>query len=140
MTDMSTTKPRRPQLGDPRYGRSRVGNGSALLRNVDGRLVWVRRIKDVMASHVADLGGLDNCSAAERSIITRAAALTVELERLEVRFATAEQPDATSLDLYVRASGNLRRLLASIGLERGARDPRRKEPNRRSLSHDQTLR
>jgi hypothetical protein len=107
---------------DPRYGRSRVGNGSALLPGVDGRSTWVRRCKDIIAAHVVDLGGPDNCSAAERSIIRRIGALTVELERLEVQFALADHADPAELDLYVRASGNLRRLLESIGLERRAKD------------------
>jgi hypothetical protein len=118
----TVAKPRRPQLGDKRYGRSKVGNGRALLPGVDGRSIWARRCRDVVAGHVADLGGLDNCSAAERSIIRRAACLTVELERLEVRFATADQADPGDLDLYTRASGNLRRLLEAIGLERRAKD------------------
>jgi hypothetical protein len=49
--------------------RSRVANGSALLPGVDGRSAWVRRCKELIADHLADLGGEDNCSAAERSII-----------------------------------------------------------------------
>jgi hypothetical protein len=82
----------------------------------------VRRLRDLMALHVADLGGDDAISAAERSIVRRAATLTVELERLELRFATAGEATADDLDLYQRTAGNLRRLLESIGLERRARD------------------
>jgi hypothetical protein len=70
---------------------------------------------------LADLGGDDNCSEAERSIVRRAATLTVELELLELKFAKAgggAQP--TDLDLYQRTAGNLRRLLESIGV-RGRR-------------------
>jgi hypothetical protein len=52
--------------------KSRVENGSKLLAGADGRSLWVRRFKDVIASHIADLGGPNNCSAAERSIIRRA--------------------------------------------------------------------
>jgi len=40
------------------------------------RSPWVRRCKDVIAAHLSDLGGADNTSAAERSIIRRAAVLT----------------------------------------------------------------
>lgn len=69
--------------------KSRITNGTALLPGVDGRSVWVRRCTDVIAAHIADLGGADNCCAAERSIIRRASTLTVELERFEVKFAMA---------------------------------------------------
>ena len=50
--------------------RSRITNGSALLPGVDGRSAWVRRARDLIREHLADLGGFDNVSAAERSIIT----------------------------------------------------------------------
>jgi hypothetical protein len=48
--------------------------------------------------------------------------MTVELEQLEAKFALSGQADASDLDLYVRASGNLRRLLEAVGLQRRARD------------------
>jgi hypothetical protein len=106
----------------PSRQRSRVTNGSALLPNTDGRGAWVRRCKDIIAEQLADMSGEDNTSAAERSIVRRAAVLTVELEMLEARFATAGQATATDLDLYIRASGNLRRLLEAVGLQRRPRD------------------
>ena len=68
------------------------------------------------------LRGAVNCSAAERSIIRRAAVLTTELERLEVKFALAGQANADDLDIYQRTAGNLRRLLEAVGLQRRARD------------------
>jgi hypothetical protein len=102
--------------------RSRIANGSALLPGVDGRSAWVRRAKEVIASHLSDMGGVDNTSAAERSIIRRASTLTVELERLEVRFATAGEASADEIDLYARVAGNLRRLLETVGLQRRARE------------------
>jgi hypothetical protein len=84
------------------------------LPGVDGRSVWVRRCTDVIAAYIADLGGADNCSAAERSIIRRASTLTVELERFEVKFAMAgsaklwrasparvERPEHTGVNGYV---------------------------------------
>jgi hypothetical protein len=111
----------RPQPGDQRYGRSRVSNGSVLLPGIDQRSTWVRRCKDIIASHLSDLGGADNTSAAERSIVRRAAVLTTELERLEARFALAGEADSDDLDLYQRTAGNLRRLLEAVGLQRRAR-------------------
>ena len=115
--------PESDAVGHGRNGKSIITNGTKLLPGIDGRSPWVRRCKDVIALHVGDLGGADNCSAAERSIIRRAATLTVELERLESKFAQAElRAEADDLDLYVRASGNLRRFLEAVGLKRRQRD------------------
>jgi hypothetical protein len=113
----------RPAVDRPKdRQRSRITNGSALLPGVDGRSPWVRRCKDVIAAHLSDLGGVDNTSAAERSIIRRASVLTVELERLEAKFALAEQASPEDLDLYQRTAGNLRRLLEAVGLQRRPRN------------------
>jgi hypothetical protein len=103
-------------------GRSRISNGSALLTGVDGRSTWVRRLRDLIALHLSDLGGEAETSEAERSIIRRIATLTVELERMEAVFAVAGEAQPAQLDLYQRVAGNLRRLLESIGLERRTRD------------------
>jgi hypothetical protein len=102
--------------------KSRITNGSALLPGVDGRSPWVRRCKDIIAAHLSDLGGEDNTSAAERSLVRRASVLTTELERLEVKFALAGEADVDDLDLYQRTAGNLRRLLEAVGLQRRTRD------------------
>jgi hypothetical protein len=102
--------------------KSRLTNGTKLLNGVDGRSPWVRRCKDIIAAHISDLGGEDNTSAAERSLVRRAAVMTTELEMLEAKFANAGMAKPDDLDLYVRASGNLRRLLESVGLQRRARE------------------
>ena len=101
--------------------RSRVTNGSALLPGVDGRSAWVRRCKDIIEAHLFDLGGEDNTSVAERSLVRRAAVITTELEMMEARFAAAGHADPGELDLYQRTAGNLRRLLGAIGLQRRAK-------------------
>jgi hypothetical protein len=106
----------------PRKGRSRITNGKVLIAGVDQRSPWVRRAKDVIAAHLSDLGGLDNTSAAERSIIRRASTLTVELERFETKFALAGAADAGDLEVYQRCANSLRRLLEAVGLQRRARD------------------
>ena len=82
----------------------------------------MRRCKDVIAAHLSDLGGLDNCSAAEHSIVRRAAVLTTELEVLEVRFAKAGEASSLDLETYQRCANSLRRLLEAIGLQRRPRD------------------
>jgi len=84
----------RPQAGrrkDPQ--RSAIGNGK-LLPGMDQRGTWIRRAKELIADHLADCGGEDNTSTAERSLIRRASVLTVELERLELKFAQAGEASA----------------------------------------------
>ncbi len=107
------------------YARTRMTNAweSALLPGVDGRTLWARRCRDLIGAHIADLGGIDNVSEAEKSIVRRCAVLTTALERLEVKFAQANgDVDPNDLDLYQRTAGNLRRLLEAIGLRRRPRD------------------
>jgi hypothetical protein len=103
-------------------GRSRITNGSSLLPSVDGRSIWARRLRDLIVLHENDYGGADAISEAERSLVRRAAALTVELELMEVKFAANGGAKAWELDSYQRAANSLRRLLESLGLQRRARD------------------
>lgn len=102
--------------------RSRITNGSELLPGVDGRSIWARRVRDLIELHVRDLGGDSEVSAAELSLVRRAAVLTTELERMEAKFADAGASTITDLDAYQRASGNLRRILESLGLKRRPRN------------------
>lgn len=111
-----------PSLG-ARTTRTRVTNGAVAIGGVDGRTLWARRYKDVLALHASDLGGAEAMSEAEKAIVRRAATLVVELERLEARFATADKaPSERDLDLYSRLAGGLRRLLETVGLHRRPRD------------------
>jgi hypothetical protein len=48
--------------------------------------------------------------------------LTVELERLEAKFAVAGEATPEDIDLYARVASNMRRLLESVGIKRRARD------------------
>ena len=98
--------------------RSRVRSGQ-LLPGIDGRSAWVRRCRDVLAAHLSDV---PDATAAEKSIIRRAATLTVELERLEAKFALAGEASVADLDCYQRGANTLRRLLGAVGLQRRARE------------------
>jgi hypothetical protein len=123
--DVHKSAGRRP-VDDPsvtvRKGRSKVTNGRVLIAGVDQRSPWVRRCKDIIAAHVADLGGVENCSAAEHSLVRRASILTVELERMETMFAAAGEASPVDLEIYQRCANSLRRLLEAIGLQRRPRD------------------
>jgi hypothetical protein len=75
----------------------------------------------LIRAYIADLGGVANCSTAECSIIRRAATLQVELDRMELEFATAGAASPEQLEIYQRASNSMRRLLEAIGLQRRTR-------------------
>jgi hypothetical protein len=105
-----------------RRQRTKVANGSSLLPGVAGTSVWCRRMKEIMADSISDLGGMDCVSANEKNLIRRAATLTVEAERLEQRFALAEVANPEELDIYGRITGHLRRTLDAIGMKRRPRN------------------
>lgn len=79
-------------------------------------------MKDLLASHVADLGGRDQISEGEFSLVRRCSLLTLELELMEARFETNEGATVSELDCYQRVAGSLRRLHESLGLRRRPRD------------------
>jgi hypothetical protein len=99
--------------------RSAVSNGRRLFVAGDGRSPWSRRYYDLIAMHVSDLGGRSNLSEAQVALIKRAATLECELELMEGRLSQGEQVD---LDVFGRATGNLRRVWESLGLKREAKD------------------
>ena len=99
--------------------RSRITNGALI--DGDGRSAWARRMRDLIALHLSDLGGEDAVSEAEKSIVRRVATLTVELERMESNFAEAGEASPEHLDLYQRVSNSMRRMLETVGLQRRAK-------------------
>jgi hypothetical protein len=82
----------------------------------------MRRLRDVIQLHFADMGHEDSISEAEKSIIRRCATLTVELERLELVFALSDGAKPEQIDLYQRTANSLRRMLEAVGLERRSKD------------------
>ena len=103
------------------YARSRITNGRELLPGIDQRSTWARRMRDLVELHLADLGGLDNTSEAQRSLLRRISVLEVEAEYLETEFAKREASDK-QYDLYLRIVGVLKRLYELVGIERQARN------------------
>ena len=58
-----------------------------------------------MALHIADLGGDDNVTEAERAIIRRAAVIITEQERMEREFARSDGGSGLAvLEIYQRLS------------------------------------
>lgn len=108
----------RPQVIRPKpEGRSRVGNGKAVLASVDGRSAEMRRYKEVYAQLVDDLGG--DPSEAQDIIARRATTLAVWCESAETAMANGEPLDIAA---FTTAANSLRRLLSDLGLERKLRD------------------
>ena len=82
--------------------RSAVTNGTKIGNEVDGRSVWARRLRDLIEAYTSDLIELehvDELSHAKRSLVRRAAVLTVELERAEADFAKEGAADLAQLNL-----------------------------------------
>jgi hypothetical protein len=104
--------------------RARITNGRGLLPSIDGRCVWARRFHDLLALHLSDLGGEDNCSEGEKALVRRAATLICELEHMETLFAQAGAATPFQLKTYQMVTNTLRRVLESLstGLPRRAKD------------------
>jgi len=101
--------------------RSALTNGSTLfLGDVDERLPFCRRLRDLQRAYESDAGGADTLSEAQRTILRRSAMLELQLEIMESRFAAnGGEASATQLEIYGRAASTLRRLLESVGLHQG---------------------
>lgn len=104
--------------------RSAITNGRTLLPDLDHRGAWARRFRDLIALHIADLGGIENCSQAELALVRHVAQLRLQLELQEQLWA--ERFDGVApvkrLQDYQRVVGTLRRVLKTLGLERRAKD------------------
>jgi hypothetical protein len=102
-----------------RRARSQATSGRRVFVDGDGNSRWARRYRDLIAAHVADLGGADILSEAQLSLIKRASAIELELEQAEGKLSMGE---AVDLDSFTRAASHLRRLFETLGLDRKARD------------------
>jgi len=125
----STPRRRKPNASGPpckAEARSKLTNGVQVLPNPNKRgLRWARRFRDLIQLHLSDLGGEQAASEGELALVRRVAALIVELELMEARFASlpdGESPASSTFDLYQRAVNSLRRTLLSLGLRRRPRD------------------
>jgi len=100
--------------------KSRLTNGrSPFVLPVDGRSALARRYRDVLNAYVADLGGDDRITEAERTLCRRAASLVVMAEVAEAELA---RDGKTDTEEYVRIVNALGRVLGRIGIERRPRD------------------
>lgn len=87
------------------------------MAGIDLRTRWGRRYKQLVETYAADIG---TPTAMQASMIGRAASLTVELERSEASFASADKSDTDTLAAYRTTSEALRRVLESLGMRQPA--------------------
>ena len=74
--------------------RSAITNGSQVLNEVDHRSATMRRFRDIIHAHQADLGGEPVLSEGQKAIIRRAALLQLQLEMMEQKFALRDDGSA----------------------------------------------
>jgi hypothetical protein len=121
-TRNSTAERKRPEVNLTKL-RSAISNGRTLFHDIDHRSAWMRRLRDLIADAVSDLGGAANISSAEMILIRRAAMLTLQTEMMEAHWAENEgEASSKSLETYQRTTNTLRRTLEALGLRRRARD------------------
>ncbi len=68
-----------------RRAKSKVTNGTKFLGAVDGRTKWVKRVHDLLAQTVVNLGGEEHVSQAQYLIAKSAAVISVQLEMTEAK-------------------------------------------------------
>lgn len=103
--------------------RSAISNGRRLLHGVNHCSAEMRRLADCVNDHIAQLGGEDNVSHAERVLISRTSMMTVLAEMQERDFVKGKfriEPD--DVIAYLRLINTLRRTFTSLGLQRRAKD------------------
>jgi hypothetical protein len=98
--------------------QSRVTKGKELLPGIDGRSRWARRLHDLVANHVQDLGGPKHVTQSQFALIRAAATTTIILEKWELQFATEGTVNIADLLGYQTTLNSLRRVLETLGLAR----------------------
>jgi hypothetical protein len=96
-----------------------VTNGKRLFVKPAGDTAWARRFRDVLVEIIADLGGSEGLSEAERQLARRAATIAIACERMEGEAAAGATID---VELYGKLVDRLGRLFGRLGLKRRARD------------------
>jgi hypothetical protein len=89
------------------------------LGHLDGRTAAARRARELIEAIESDLGGGDQLTEGSRQLVQRAAVLGAYIESCEVKWLSGEAVDLAD---YLAAINSQRRVLATIGLERRARD------------------
>jgi hypothetical protein len=100
-------------------GRSKVTNSRQLFIDGDARLKVSRRFREVLASIVTDLGGVERLSEGQKQMARRCAMLSVECEKMESA-AVAGLP--FDVEIYGLLTDRLGRAFQRLGLKRVIHD------------------
>ena len=100
--------------------RSKVSNGTSLhLAKVDGRQPEARRWRDIYRALVEAIGGEGKISEPQRMAVRRVASMAVAGELMDASIANGVLVD---MDVYLRLSGTIGRILRSLDLVDGVDD------------------
>jgi hypothetical protein len=104
----------------PRQSRTRQGRARLLtLDHLDQRTAAARAARSLVDHLTSDLGGPDQLSAGERELVKRAALCGAIVADFEARWVAGQ---LVELGEYLSAVNVQRRVLATLGLRRRARD------------------
>jgi hypothetical protein len=81
----------------PAAVRSKVTNGRKMIADLDGRSGPARRWRDLVISYADDFGGLANLTEVQRTLISQAATLAVEGEKLSAAMLKGKSADSEAL-------------------------------------------
>ena len=95
------------------FARSSISNGKRSLPGIDGRGIWSRRRRDLIASFTAELNR--PLRERDKALIANAASLIVRCEQLHVQIVNGAEVDD---DQLIRLSNVATRLLTALGLDR----------------------
>src|ERR1044072_8249569 len=104
----------------PSYGTKRSRKIRLVAINqLDGRTTAARRVRELTAALISDLGGADHISTGQSQLVQRADVLGAVIEDFETRWGAGETVDMAA---YLSTINAQRRVLVTLGLERKARD------------------
>ena len=98
--------------------KSKVTNGRKMVAGVDGRSADARRYKDLVRSYADDIGGPASLSEAQKALVSQAAILTLQAERMQ---GAALRGEIVDIEQQTRLANVLGRSLTKLGIKRDAR-------------------
>lgn len=111
---------RLPPVGTQMNGHTRPDRlRLRTLDHLDGRTLAARRAKDLVQGLESDLGGGDDLTVAVKQLVQRAAVLGAIIEHQEAMWLAGLRLDVNE---HLAAINAQRRVLATVGLERRARN------------------
>jgi hypothetical protein len=100
------------------FARSSISNGKRSLPGIDGRGIWSRRRRDLIASFTAELNR--PLRERDKALIANAASLIVRCEQMHVQIVSGAEVDD---DQLIRLSNVATRLLTALGLDKAKPQP-----------------